>query len=441
VRGEFSREIGLLRTVTKNLVSGPTAQDALRARGFARASEVVGGLVAILRPGHEAFSDLSASVIERSPAMGRGSHFAIFESELFGYVADHFVGCDAAAIGPSDVDALLNHIEEWFASVANPCTIFVPCVVSPWAAARFSVGPIDFIFVNDVAQSEFYPHGEPDDVGSREGFDKMLQLMRDMRANWLACVPVEGCEQHRAEEIGSLAVDLAIVALQLAEPYVGTRTMSRLDSRRGAADKFTVSRAGGHYSSGWTRMDAGMAIGPGTLADILQRHQRLIESVGNCVRSFASGRFRVPALEQAWCDAAYWLHQALAESMDSIAIAKLETALEVLLHSESSSGSQSRILTILGLFFGLKPDDPIMQGSSITAKQFARDVVGDRSRILHGTWSTLNSRLARNRGGLENFVITTIQRTVLELEEYIRSPSPSDSIDDFLSWIKRRQCA
>jgi hypothetical protein len=255
--------------------------------------------------------------------MGRGTNFTIFESELFSYVTDHFVGCDAAAIGPSGVDALLNHLEAWFASVANPCTIFVPCVVSPWAAARFSVGPIDFIFVDDVTRSEFYPHGEPDDVGSLEGFDKMLQLMRHMRANWLACVPVEGCEQHRAEEIGSLAVDLAIVALQLAEPYVGTRTMSRLDSRRGAADKFTVSRAGGHYSSGWTRMDAGMAVGPGTLADILQRHQRLIESVGNCVRSFASGRFRVPALEQAWCDAAYWLHQALAEPMDSIAIAKL----------------------------------------------------------------------------------------------------------------------
>jgi hypothetical protein len=221
----------------------------------------------------------------------------------------------------------------------------------------------------------------------------MLNLMRDTRACWLACVPVEGCEQHRAEEIGSLAVDLAIVALQIAWFNSSTRTISRLDSRRGEADKFTVSKAGSFYNSGWTNMDAGMGIGRGILADILRRHNQVIEAVGNCVRSFASGRFRLPSIEQAWCDAAYWLHQALAEPMDSIAIAKLETALEVLLRSESSSGSEQRVLTVLDLFFGLNPGDPIMPESPITAKQFARDVVSDRSRILHGTLSELVNKI------------------------------------------------
>jgi hypothetical protein len=90
---------------------------------------------------------------------------------------------------------------------------------------------------------------------------------------------------------------------------------------------------------------------------------------------------------------AYWFHEALAEPIDSIAIAKLETALEVLLRSESSKGSTSRVLTILYCFFGLQPDDPVAPNASLTAKQFAANLVRDRSRILHGTWSTLNARL------------------------------------------------
>jgi hypothetical protein len=69
------------------------------------------------------------------------------------------------------------------------------------------------------------------------------------------------------------------------------------------------------------------------------------------VRSFTSGTFRLPLLEQAWCDAAYWLHEALAEQIDAIAIAKLETALEVLLRAENNSGSNQRLLAILKTFF------------------------------------------------------------------------------------------
>jgi len=85
--------------------------------------------------------------------------------------------------------------------------------------------------------------------------------------------------------------------------------------------------------------------------------------------------------------------------------------------------------------------DPLTNGATSTAKQFARSVVGDRSRILHGTWSTLNSRLAFNRSGLENFVIAVIRRAALELEDYALTASPEDNIDDFLAWVKRREAA
>jgi hypothetical protein len=170
----------------------------------------------------------------------------------------------------------------------------------------------------------------------------------------------------------------------------------------------------------------------------LKKAAPIFTAVGNVVCSFASGSFRLPTLERAWCDAAYWLHQALAESIDTIAIAKLETALEVLLRAESSTGSERRMLEILSAFFDLGPDDPVALGSPLSARQFARNVVRDRSRILHGTWSTLNAR-GIDRAGLEGFVATVLRAAVIELEAYAHSTGPDDDTEKFLCWVRQRK--
>ena len=156
------------------------------------------------------------------------------------------------------------------------------------------------------------------------------------------------------------------------------------------------------------------------------------------VGCFVSGNCRLPNLERAWCDAAYWLHEALAEPIDSISVAKLETALEVLLRAENTKGSTARVLTVLRCYFGLQPDDPIAPNGTLTAKQFAANLVRNRSCILHGTWSTLNSRLSRNRESMEAFVITVIRRTALELAVYVAETTPIDEIDAFLHWLEHR---
>jgi hypothetical protein len=202
--------------------------------------------------------------------------------------------------------------------------------------------------------------------------------------------------------------------------------------------KRLISEVNGYYAGSWTRKEPGLSIGRGTLADILGKTRPLITAVGKVVRSFTSGDYRLPNLERAWCDAAYWLHEALAEPIDSIAVAKLETALEVLLRTESSKGSTARVLTILRCFFGLKPDDPVAPHATLTAKQFAANLVRDRSRILHGTWSTLNARLGRSRTGMEGFATTVLRRTAIELEGYCLEPTPADDIDAFLAWLKQR---
>ena len=371
--------------------------------------------------------------------MKRGALYKNVQDELFSYI-ERLIGFDPASIGHEDANALIGHFSEWFAELALARRVFIPCVISRTSAPRFEIGPVTFEFIDRLATSNFRPPAERGGKMDHYGFDELLKWMRDESADWLARVSVDHCEQKRAEEIGELAVDLAIVGLQLAAPYLGTRNMARLDARRGTPQKRTLSEVNGCYGAGWTRKDPGMSIGAGTLADILQKGRIIFDAVGNVVHSFAGGSFRLPNLEQAWCDAAYWLHQALAESIDTIAIAKLETSLEVLLCTQDSKGSNQRLLNILKVFFDLDPDEPVAPGSLLTARQFARNVVSERSRILHGTWSTLNTP-GIDREGMEVFVISVLRRAVIELEAYVQSGNTDDSVDAFISWLSENKIA
>jgi hypothetical protein len=376
-------------------------------------------------------------LLDRLPALERGASYADIQTELFDFI-ENYVGREPSTVGSSDAGTLVAHFEKWFADKTSPRRVFVPCAISRTPAPRFEIGPVTFEFIDRVTTSDFYPHGGGDAALGQRGFDNLVRWMRERDADWLARVSVDGCEQKRAEEIAELAVDLVIVALQLAAPHLDTRTMVRLDARRGTSQKRTLSEAGGYHVAGWTRKEPGMTIGRGMLPDILQKAAPIFMAVGNVVRSFASGSFRLPVLERAWCDAAYWFHQALAESIDTIAIAKLETALEVLFGAESSRGSEQRMLEVLSAFFDLAPDDPIAPGALLNARQFARNVVRDRSRILHGTWSTLNARRI-DRAAMEAFVVTVLRTAAIELEAYAQSVSPVDDIKKFLNLVRQRK--
>ena len=438
----LAREIGLLRTLAIYLERRPLPfQDVnqrwLRQEGVGHVRERIGGITTIRIPGHHAFNDLADCVFNRVSGLDRGAFYSDVQTELFNFI-DGYVGREPSTVNDQDAEALMSHFKKWLSSKALQHRVFVPCVITPTAAPRWTVGPITFEHVDQVEASDFCPQPSTDSILNRHGFDSLIKWMRKEGGNWLARVPVEGCEQKRAEEVGELAVDLAIVALQLSAPYLDTRSMSRLDARRGTSEKNTLSEAHGFYSFGWTRKNPGMAIGAGTLHEILRTAEPVFKAVGNVLASFTTGVFRLPTLENAWCDAAYWLHQALAESIDTIAMAKLETALEVLFATESSTGSQERLLEILHVFFDLKPDDPIVSGSLLSARLFARNVVRDRSRILHGTWSTLNTR-AMDRTGMERFVITVLRQAAIELEAYACSANPADDVREFLRWVRGRK--
>jgi hypothetical protein len=408
----------------------------LQDERLARSHPVEDGVYVFDQSADDALDALVASLIARSAGMERGSGFETVHRELLDTLTK-YLGRAENSLDATVVATIHANLEEWFGQRSKSRQVFIPCAISPWEAPRFSVGPVVFVYRNEFTRSEFYP---PDSGLARRGFDDMLLEMEKTRVHWLACVSIEHCDRDKGEQTAALTADLALAGLQLILPlFWHTREMSRLDTRRGEAQTHSVSLSGGTYSLRSTVRDAGLLIGDGTLAEALARNSHWVDAIGSCVTSFATGKFRFPNLELAWCDATYWLHEALAEASDAIAYAKLETALEVLARAENTSGSQSRIELILDAFYSLNPADKLTPESKMTARQFAKEIVRDRSRILHGTWSTLQPSIGMNRERMEKFVIEVIRRAALELEEYAKTTTPKDDIESLLLWVKSKR--
>lgn len=113
----------------------------------------------------------------------------------------------------------------------------------------------------------------------------------------------------------------------------------------------------------------------------------------------------------------------------------LETSLEILTYAESSKFSSKRLIELIELIFKINPDERISPRSSTTVCQFVESLIKDRSRILHGTWSTLNSRVPTNRVTIEAFVVAILRFFTKQLAIY-RSNEHEDNTRAFISWMK-----
>jgi hypothetical protein len=436
---DYGSALGFLRTVLRGVEERAiffheVTTEYLRSEGRVWALPSSNGTVVFTREARKAYESFTEALVADCPGLNRGIAFRRIRHELFRMMSK-YVGTDPASLQAKQVAKLQKVLMEWFEHEAESREVFLPCAISPWPAPPFSIGPVRFTFINDVRQAEFYVSASA--LVREHDFGKMLERMQRDRGSWLAHVKVEGCDRARGEEIGALAIDLALVMLQLALPTSwNTRNISRLDARRGGADSQTFSRTANSESGSHSSHDAGMTIGEGTMQKILHDFSKLANAVGLCVTAFASGRFQLPNLQRSFCDAAYWFHEALAEKIDSIAIVKLETSLEVLLRSQSSKGSQARIRSVLGAFYGLASKDPVVPGSTQTADDFAKSIVGDRSQFLHGTLSTLQPLIGIDREGLEEFVQAVLRRAVIELADYSNLATASDRVEDFLGWVR-----
>jgi hypothetical protein len=121
----------------------------------------------------------------------------------------------------------------------------------------------------------------------------------------------------------------------------------------------------------------------------------------------------------------------------------LETAIEVLFRAESSTGSESRLLQGIAAFYGRQPDEFIHANSRVTVKRLAKDLVRDRSRVLHGTWPTLTAYLHESRPSLAGMVRFFLANFAVALNDYCHEPEAKDTIEGLFDWVLewRRQMA
>ena len=440
---KWANEVGLLRRTINNLVlkkfSGVIDEDVLQNLGLARGKITPTGFVGLLHDGVGPFSSLAESMFSQHPNVQRGTTLDSYQIQLLNILISDYLDREAASIDSGDVERIELGLLSWFSIEAGSRTVFIPCVISPSRSSCFSIGPVSFLYREDVQKSKYYPDAKNLGQFTNFEFESLLEMMRSNSASWLAVVDIIGCDNKRSLDIANLAVDISLVALQVAAPYMDTRSMSRLADRRGPSTEMTLMLANGHYSAGRTNKEAGLSIGEGYLAEILKTTAQTVTAVGNCVKSFVTGSFRLSHLEQAWCDAAYWLHQGLAEPLDSIAVTKLETSLEVLLSAGSTKNAKPSIIMAVGAFLGLGSGDTIVKSTGATVKMLARDISRDRSRVLHGDWSTLNVRLASSRKILEEISIIFIRESAVELDLYAREINAEDSAEEFLKWVKARR--
>jgi hypothetical protein len=104
---------------------------------------------------------------------------------------------------------------------------------------------------------------------------------------------------------------------------------------------------------------------------------------------------------------------------------------------KSTSGSKSRLLNAIHAFYGLNSSQLINPESQLTVKEFVEGIVRDRSRILHGTWSTLRHSLRDSRPNLTILVSELLARYTLALDRYASTTGAKDDIESFLIAVNK----
>ena len=269
---------------------------------------------------------LTSSLRIDRPDYIRGVDFNVMNKK----VASEIIGIFGERIGQQtkahDLAKLKERMETWFASVTITRRYLVPCAILTSEGRSFAIGPIRFFHISDLAPEDYdLPRGAGQDDPRLE---PVTRIMRDQAAEWLCDVTVEGCEKNRSEEIADLAVDVAIGGLQLVIHPDHGRHMARITARtlppyRGS---FAVTEYG--LETGVKNLQPGRALSPGEFEQSITSASVEIAAMGRLVGTYLSGQRKLPRLEQAWCDAVYWFHESLSEPLDTVAMAKLETAIE-----------------------------------------------------------------------------------------------------------------
>ena len=392
------------------------------------------GTLSLTSKGFLAISHLSRSLQLNRPALRRGCKF----ESLRKVVADRVIRLFESRLeeGPNpsrqDLVQLKRTVGYWFAKRSANRTHIVPCAVIPGPARSFDVGPVRFMHAADFDAADLGVKGH---AGFEAAWATIERQLQEQAASWVAVVEVTDCERARGEEIADAVVDIALGALQAILGAHDARFMSRTTARANPPYRGSVAVSSNEINAGLRNMEAGRLLLPETLLSIIGSAEELMRSFGRRISAFLSIGSDLQALEQAWCDGTYWFHEGLAEPLDTVAVAKLETAMENLLAAGSTVGSRERIRTALRLMVSGESDEDAEREQV----EFARRVVEARSKVLHGTRSTTRDDPGVDRRPVEVVVQRMLATYSLLLDSYSNEDAgqDKDNVRSFLGWIER----
>ena len=446
-------KLSLLQTAVSNLVIVPPpekvlvnneVQKWLEHHGIVGESNWTPSGIAqgFKQEGITAIVALTSLLLKERADYQRGTSPARLARQVANKVISIFAKRPNVPLTLDDVELLEQDVAHLFATQTTPHTLFIPCSLIPEHAAAFTIGPVTFYSIKDLPNRE---HISLDNLEVDLTYGPLLRAMQERSAYWLGEITVTGFDETYASERANLAVDVALTAIQMIIPVSYSRHMARITGRTMPPWIGSVRKTNGLARFSIKVCHPGHGITGDVFDQIILPEQGLFESVGRRINAYINGTETMPKLNQSWSDAAYWLHEGLAEPLDAVSIATLETSIEVLLSAESSKNSAQRLRDAFRSFYGLSKDQPIISGTLRTVDQFIKSIVGARSRVLHGTMSTLipdntlPSHEHEGREVVELLAIDLLKRYTLMLDAYEVLQGAKDDLASFLHWITRHR--
>ncbi len=401
--------------------SNMIGSDSIGQRKFGRLQVVPDGRSMYLR--HEAgpaLNNLLENFWNLSPWKDRVT-FAEFHNAGAGEIINFLAENNGAPLAD-----LQKRIDDSVSKLCVTGIFYEGCFIIPYEAETFNIGPVQFSNTN-LFQDEMLRKGV------KFGIDDYIEHLKNHDAVWVAGIKLTDVSPNKGDIISKISIDLALASIQLLF-RANHEGMRRLSSLNPLHDIVTFGLCDdGRVLGRLTRNTPGFPYTGPWFTNVLNEKDFLFKSFGERIRVLSNKEKN--NLDISWCDALYWFHEGIAESIDAIAVTKLETSLEILLCSESSSGSKSKILKALKFFFSKEENDPINQDTDLTLGDLAKNLVRDRSRILHGTWSTLSEDMRFSRSALTQITQRLLIEFSLKLDEYKKLPNSKDGHNHFFTWL------
>lgn len=428
-----------------------------------------GAVVGLTVRGVQASEALARSLRDRHRGLGQRAANATVANLIRGYALEAWTA-HGGQLTVADCTALEQAVLAWLSAQGQTRRHYVPCALFAYRIDSFPVGPVHFHHLHDLptasmiaTREEFWPARpkpawrhrlrdafailrgkdvatpQADWFGQAPGgfyYQDLVRLCQERHAWWIAEVEVPGREEGQSIVTADFAANIALAALTLALPGDELRTIARASERVRPVWRVDVWTGTQTHGSQNSNREPGRTLSPEVIARGLQSQAGLLESMGRRLESYVAGRGALTNLNESWCNAAYWFHEALLENVEGVAVAQFETAMEVLFSTSNTKISTGRLMEAMAGLLGRAEGDPIGPNSPVTVKTFVSSVVTARSRVLHGTWPTLSGELPLSVRitDVETLARTLLAAMSLTLDAYEAAGRTEDDIKDLLDW-------